>query len=620
MSNGPAHAEIPSLEKDPCTAGWLARTRFAENIVLSLALTVMMAMPLVEAVMRRVLHTGIAATVAVVQHLTLVVGMLGAAVAARENRMLALSTLGEKLTGRWKAVGGWFAGGWGVAVAVILCGAGIQFVQAEKEFPKLLTPGVPVWWVQSILPLGFGVIALRMLWHSAEHWTGRIATAALVAALVYLGAHPPASPDALMIPAFVILLTATFIGVPVFATLGGAALILFWGRGVPVASLPVDHYSIVLSPALATMPLFTLAGYFLAEGGAPKRFLRVFQALFGWLPGGVAVVAVLLCCFFTSFTGASGMTIVAVGGLLMPVLLGENYSKQSALGLTTGAGSLGVLFAPCLPLILYGIIAKIPIENMFLGGLLPGIVLSLSAIVWGLREGRKEGLVKHSFALGEARAALWEAKWELMIPLVAFAGMFSGFATPVEAAAMTALYTAFAETIIYRDLSLTKDAPRVMAECGLLVGGILLILGVALGLTDYLVDAEVTTRAVLWVTGAIHSRWAFLLALNAFLLVLGCLMDIYSAILIQVPLLVPIGVAFGVDPIHLGIIFLANMELGYLTPPVGLNLYLSSFRFGRPVSEVFRAVIPIVLVMFGSVLLITFIPWLSTALPRLFGR
>ena len=620
MTGGPGNGALRHETTNTQESHRQNAIQIGEDVAVSLTLASMMTLPLLEAVTRKFLRTGIASTVVLLQHLTLIVGMLGAAIAARENRLLALSTLGNKVQGRWKSTVSIFSGSWAAAISIFFFGAGVQFVSAERAASKMLTDGIPVWWIQAILPLGFAVIAFRILRHSAQGWKGRSAAASLTLLIVYLGIQPPISPEKLIAPALGGLLLATLAGIPVFATLGGVAMIMFWGRGVPVAALSVDHYSLVTSASLPTMPLFTLAGYFLAAGGAPKRFLRVFQALFGWMGGGAAVVTVLLCTFFTSFTGASGMTIVALGGLLMPILLAENYSERAALGLVTGAGSLGVLFAPCLPLILYGVIARIPIEKMFLGGVVPGVVMSLMTLLWGVHEGRKSRLAQRPFVWDDARSALWEAKWELMIPIVAFAGMFSGFATPVEAAALTATYAFLTETVIYRDLNVRRDVPRVMAECGLLVGGILLILGVALGLTDYLVDAEITTQAVQWVTNSIHSRWLFLLALNLFLLVVGCLMDIYSAITIQVPLLVPIGAAFGVDPIHLGITFLATMELGYLTPPVGLNLYLSSLRFGKSVPEVFRSVIPIALVLYVGVLLITFLPWLTTTLPRYLGK
>jgi tripartite ATP-independent transporter DctM subunit len=406
----------------------------------------------------------------------------------------------------------------------------------------------------------------------------------------------------------------------VFTALGGAALILFWGEGVPIASIPVETYRLTVSPTLPTIPLFTLAGYFFAEGGASKRLVRVFQALAGWVRGGPAIATALVCAFFTSFTGASGVTILALGGLLMPVLRYAGYSERSSLGLLTACGSLGLLFPPSLPVILYGIVSHTPIDRLFLGGFLPGILMLLIVAWWGAREGARSGVAPSKFDAGEARRAIWEAKWELLLPLIVLIGLYGGFATLVEAAALTALYAFIVETFVYRDLTVGRDAPRVMSECGILVGGVLLILGVALGLTNYLIDAQVPARGVAWVTSTISSPLVFLFLLNLFLLVVGCLMDIFSAIVVVVPLIAPMGEAFGINPVHLGIIFLANMELGYLTPPVGMNLFLASYRFEKPLMEICRAVVPWLLILLGGVLIITYVPFLTTALPAWLGR
>jgi tripartite ATP-independent transporter DctM subunit len=347
--------------------------------------------------------------------------------------------------------------------------------------------------------------------------------------------------------------------------------------------------------------------------------VRVFAALAGWLKGGPAIVTVLVCAFFTSFTGASGVTILALGGLLMPVLLAARYTEKNALGLLTAAGSLGLLFPPSLPVILYGIVSHTPVNQMFLGGFAPGLLMLGLAAWWGRRQGAAAGAPTQRFDAGEARRAVSEAKWELLLPVVVLVGLYGGFATLVEAAALTALYAFIVETFVYRDLNLVKDTPRVMTMCGILVGGVLLILGVALGFTSYLVDAEIPARAVTWVKGSIESPLVFLFLLNLFLLAVGCLMDIFSAIVVVVPLIAPMGEAFGINPIHLGIIFLANMELGYLTPPVGMNLFLSSYRFGKPLPEVYRSVIPMLLVLLAGVFLITYIPVLTTTLPRWFA-
>jgi C4-dicarboxylate transporter DctM subunit len=302
-------------------------------------------------------------------------------------------------------------------------------------------------------------------------------------------------------------------------------------------------------------------------------------------------------------------------------LIARRYKERDALGLITGAGSLGLLLPPCLPLILYSIVAKVPMESMFLGGIFPAAVMLIATACWGIFvQGSNQSDDAPAFDRREAFQALWQAKWELLMPAVALGALFGGFATPVEAAALTALYALCIETLVYKDLKLTTDLPRVMAESGLLIGGVLLVQGVALGFTNYLVDAEFMAQAADWATRTIHSPWVFLLVLNVFLLVVGCLMEIYAAIVIQAPLLVTIGHAFGIDPVHLGIIFLANLELGYLTPPVGLNLLLSSYRFKKTVPEVLRAVTPLTLVMGVGVLLITYVPALTTTLPRWFGH
>jgi len=585
-----------------------------ENLLLSLVLGLLVALPLLEAVLRKMLHVGVSNSASIVQHLTLVVGMLGAAVAARENRLLVLSRLGELLGEPWRKLAAAFAGSTAVAVTVLLAAAGVDFVLAERPSGQVLAYGIPVWVVQSLIPIGFGLIALRLAGHAAETWRGRALVASLAAVWVLLWQWSPMS-------VLVMLGLATLAGVPAFVTLAGVALVLFKQAGEPIASIPIAHYSLVTNAILPTIPMFTLAGFVLAEGGAPKRLVRVFQAVFGRLRGGAAIMTATACAFFTSFTGGSGVTILALGGLLMPVLLSRRYQERDALGLITGAGSLGLLLPPCLPLILYSIVARVPMESMFLGGILPAVVMLIATAIWGIFV---QGPSRHddapAFDGREALEAVWQAKWELLMPVVALGALFGGFATPVEAAALTALYAIAIETVVYRDLKWTTGLPQVMTECGLLIGGILLIQGVALGFTNYLVDAEIMTRAADWATSTIHSRWVFLLALNLFLLIVGCLMEIYAAIVIQAPLLVTIGHAFGIDPVHLGIIFLANLELGYLTPPVGLNLLLSSYRFKKSVPEVLRAVTPLTLVMSAGVLLITYIPALTTTLPRWFGR
>lgn len=598
-----------------------------ENVLLALALAAMMLLPLAEALLRRFWQTGIPGASAMTQHLVLVVAMLGGAVAAREDRLLSLSTLTSFLKGRWHSAARVTAAACGAAACVFLAKGSIDYLAIETG--STIAMGIPLPAVLALMPLGFGLIAVRVLFRCSGRWVGRGVGAGLALALVLGAVFCPVAPERLVGPCGALLVLATLLGMPLFAVLGGAALVLFWGKGEPIAAIAVSHYEMVVNPSLPAVPLFTLAGYFLAEGGASKRLVRVFRALVGQLRGGSAIAAVLVCAFFTSFTGASGVTILALGGLLMPVLVAEKYSERSALGLLTSAGSVGLLFPPCLPLILYAIVANnicardgvtLSIQEMFLGGILPGLLLVGMTIVWGVFQQPRGVAAAAKFSWPEARAAVWECKWELLLPAIALVAMFSGLATPVEAAALTALYAFLAESVFYRDLGLRKDAPRVMAECGLLVGGVLLILGVAMGFTNFLVDARVPDQIVDWAKGSIQSPLVFLLGLNLFLILVGCLMDIYSAIIVVVPLIVRVGLAFGIDPVHLGIVFMANMQLGYLTPPVGMNLFMASYRFGKPMPEVIRSVIPMLVVFTVGVLLITYVPAMTTLLPRLFAR
>jgi len=614
---GAADAELAGLPVGPLARG-KSLMRDGENLLITLVLALMVVLPLLDIALRLTPFV-LPASSTVQSHLTLLVCMIGGAIAAREGRLLALSTVTTLLKGRLKEAARLFSGAFAAAITVLLTWSSLQLVLQTRESGNELAYGVPLWIGQAILPIGFAVIVLRLLRHSSDTWKGRAFAVLLAGVILVLAVWLPVTPSQMVVPAFVILFAATILGAPIFITLGGAAIILLWAAETPLTMMPIQHYRQVVNASLPAIPLFTLAGYLLAEGGAARRLVRVFQALVGHLRGGPAIATVLVCAFFTSFTGASGVTILALGGLLMPVLLTARYSERNALGLLTGSGSIGLLFPPCLPVILYAIIAKIEINQMFLGGILPGILLVIAASIWGVLQSPRDDTARRKFELSEAKSALWDAKWELLLPVVAVAALFSGYATPVEASAITALYAFIVETFVYRDLRVTKDLPRVMTECGLLVGAILIILGVALGFTGYLIDAQVPEFLITWVQGAVHSPLVFLLAVNVFLLIVGCLMDIFSAIVVVVPILLPIGAAYGIDPVHLGIIFLANLELGYLTPPVGMNLYLSSYRFNKPMPEVCRAIVPILLVLLVGVLLITYVPFMSTALPRWFS-
>jgi len=603
MVEAPRHSGIPRLEA----------------ILSACAMTLMTLLPLAEIALRRLAGRGLPGSAPVVQHLTLCVAFLGAALAARSDRLLALSTAGflpRQLRGGVRILTSAIT----VAVTGALAWASVGLVRAEREAAAELALGLPVWVVLLVMPLGLAVVALRVIRLAAHAWPGRALAALGLLIPVGLGTAPWLPVERLLTPGIILILAATLLGLPIFAALGGLALLFFWHQGSPTAAVTVEAYRLAASPLLPAIPLFTLGGYLLAEGGASRRLVRVFRALVGWMPGGPAVLTTLVFAFFTSFTGASGVTILSLGGLLLPVLVRSRFPENFSLGLVTAAGSIGLLFPPSLPVILYGVYAHTEIDRLFLGGLLPGMLLLALVSAWCVMKGSAVAAERARFSLRELGSAVWEAKWELLLPVVVLAGIFGGFATLVEAAALTVLYAFLAECFLYRDLNVRKDLARVTVECTTLVGGVLLILGVALGFTNYLVDAQVPTQALAWVKGQIASPLLFLLALNVFLLIVGCLLDIYSAILVVVPLITPMGAAYGIDPVHLGVIFLANLQLGYLTPPVGMNLFLSAYRFNQPLTRVYRYSFPFLLIMLAGVLLITYAPSLTLSLLRWLGR
>jgi C4-dicarboxylate transporter, DctM subunit len=580
----------------------------------------MLLLPLAEIVARRFLQGGVPGSATIVQHLTLWVGFLGAALAARDGKLLALATATFLPDGRGRRLVDIFRAAVTSAVVGLLVWGALDLVASEREAATRIASFLPAWIAQAVLPVSLAAIAIRIVWQSSERAVGRMAAGCglLVAALLWR--FPTLLSGVSAWPGLVVLLIAGICGAPIFALLGGAAVLLFMSDGHTPVAIMIETYALSISPTLPAIPLFTFAGFLLAEGRCSERLLRVFRAWFGWIPGGTAVVCALLCSFFTVFTGGSGVTILALGGVLYPALLREGYRDRFSLGLLTASGSLGLLLPPALPLILYSVVAERPIEDMFLGGIVPGVLLTALIAGLGVREGLVTGVPRTSFSIVEATRAAAAAKWELVLPAIVLASIFSGLATPVESAALTAGYVLVVQTLINRDLSLRHDLLRVTTECVAIVGGVLVILGMAVGLTSYMVGAQVPLRLLEWTQAYVHSPALFLLGLNAFLLVVGCLMDIFSATVVVVPLIVPLGIAYGIHPVHLGIIFIANLELGYLTPPVGLNLFLSAYRFKRPLLEVARASLPMVAILAIGVLLITYVPWLTLGLLRAMGR
>lgn len=405
-------------------------------------------------------------------------------------------------------------------------------------------------------------------------------------------------------------------GMPLFAVFGALALILFHQSGVDISSVAVSMYSIAGSPLLVAIPLFTFAGYLLAHSKAPERLLSVSRAFF---PGGLAVVALVACAVFTAFTGASGVTIVAMGGLLLPALLADGYHRRYSLGLVTASGSLGLLFPPSLPLIIYGYVAEVEVDSLFMAGILPGILLVVLLSIHAAYRGRRDGVRRDRFSFDRARAALRAAAWELPLPIIVLGGIYGGIITVMEAAAITALYVLIVEVFVYRDVEIRR-VPGIIGESMTLVGGILVIIMCSFGFVNYLIDAEVPMSILDWMQRYVNDKYTFLLILNVFLLVVGCLMDIFSALIVVVPLIAPVAAGFGVDPVHLGIIFLTNLEIGYLTPPVGLNLFISSYRFREPVLELYSASVPFLLLLLLALVVITYAPALSLFLVDAFAR
>ena len=611
----------------------IRRVAIVEDLTGSLALLVMALLPIAEIASRRLFGRGIPASGPVVQHLTLWVGFLGAAIAAREGKLLALATGTFIPKGAWRRAADIFAAAFGACAATILAFGGWQMAMIEREAGTNIGADIQAWVAQLVLPIAFALIAVRLVWRpgfnalssaterqARPHLSDRALASLGILAGILLIRVPSLVEGHALWPIWIVVVVAAVAGTPLFAILGGTAAFLFMHEGTTPATILIETYSLSVSPTLPAIPLFTLAGFLLAEGRASERLLRVFRAWFGWIPGGTAVVCAVLCSFFTVFTGGSGVTILALGGVLFPALLKDGYRERFALGLLTASGSLGLLLPPALPLILYAVVAQIPIEDIFIGGILPGILLTTMVAAWGVREGLRSDAGRSEFRAQEAFASLWAAKWELAIPVLVLVAMFSGLATAVEAAALTALYALIVQALIHRDLSVGRDLPRAFTECVTVIGGVLIILGVAQGFTSYLVGAQVPARLVDWVRGHITSRLTFLLVLNLFLLAVGWLMEIFAAIVVVVPLIVPLGAAFGIHPVHLGIIFIANLELGFLTPLVGLNIFLASYRFRRPVLEVCAAALPMMAILGAGVLVITYVPWLTTGLLALLGR
>ena len=597
-----------------------------ENALAIAVLAAMAIMPLAEIVGRRWLGGGIPGSFPIVQHLTLWITFIGAALAARSDRLLALSTA-TFLPDAWRNSVQMFTSGLAAGITAVLIWASFDLVRVDFEFGDEVAWSIPVWLAECIMPISLAVVAARLIGrvagnqsgnHSGNRWMRLLPALGLLIPFAF-GLIEIPEESGLLVPSILVIVVGTALGLPIYAAIGGAALVLFWHEGTTVSAVPGETYRLTTEAMLPAIPLFTLGGYILAEGGSGKRLMRVFAAWVGWMPGGLAIMVTVVLAFFTPLTGASGITILSMGGLLLPMLVKAHYPEKTSVGLVTVSGSIGLLFPPSLPVILYAFYAELPFKRLFVGGLLPGFLLVIVVAAWAAHRGWRAGAERTPFERREALSALWEGKWEILLPFVVLGGIFGGYATLVEAAAITVLYAFVVQCFIFRDLHVRRDLPRVFVESATLVGGFMIILGVALGFTNYLVIAEVPSQALEWVQANIESKIVFLLALNVFLIIVGALMDIYSAILVIVPLITPMAAAYGIDPVHLGIIFLANMELGYLMPPMGENLFLSSYRFEQPLTRVYASTLPYVVMLLIAVLLITYVPEMTLWLVELTG-
>ena len=592
------------------------RLKWGEDTLAVVIFAAMTLLPVIEATTRLFSTNGIPASQVLVQHFTLWIGFLGAILATRQNKLLALTREPLFDEAEKPHLGKWIAKVTTFLVLVALTWGSWELLKIEMQYPIDIAPNIPRWVAQLIMPVGFGLMAIQVYVKSYKKHIHRISLI-VVGLLFSLSAITDAIFDVLpviWIGVFIILF-ALLNGAPIFVGLGGAAIIFFWADYTPISAIPTETYRIVVSPTLPTIPLFTLAGYLLAESKASERLVKVFKELFGWIPGGTPVVIVILCGFFTALTGGSGVTILALGGILLPLLIKEGYSRSFSIGLITVSGSLGLLFPPSLPAIIYGVTAGVSVKSIFIAGLIPGIILLVMMSIWAIIQGKKEKIPSKPFNIKKAFQVCLKTKWELAIPFLILFGVFGGYTTLVETAALTVSYIFFVEVYVYNDIDL-KTLPRIIIDCATLIGGVLIILGVAMGLTSYLIDAQIPILILSWAKGALASKYSFLLMLNIFLLLVGCLMDIFSAIIVIVPLIAPLGVYFGIDPVHLAIIFIANLELGFLTPPVGMNLFLAAYRFDEDMPKIYQATLPFFLVRLLAVGLITYIPVLTLGLLR----
>lgn len=610
-----------------------AALRYLEEWAAVASLLLLGFLPLVEIVVRAVAQGGIPGYNGYLSHLVVASAFLGGMITAREGRHLAIRLAVDTFPDRLKAAITTGTAFLSTTITTAFFWASVSFVAIGFE-PGMLVGFVPIQVFAAIIPVGFLVMGTRFLLRAPVKGGrlvafigvlfGTVIGFSAIANIVYLYVlNVPLWVDTLYnawysvmavigLPLLVVLIVAAFAGVPLFVVLGGVALLLFARVGGSIEVVANEGYVMLTGNTIPAIPLFTLAGFLLSESRAGERLVRLFRTLFGWMPGGLVIAAVLVSTFFTTFTGASGVTILALGGLLLYILVHSgNHSEDFSTGILTATGSIGLLFPPSLAIIVYGSVAQVSIRDMFLGGILPGALMVVAMCAFGVVISIRHGVQRVQFNGKELWSAVKESIWEVLLPVIVVVVYFSGIATLVETAAVAVVYTLVVEMVIHREISF-KDLSGVVLKALGIIGGVLVILALARALSYYIIDVQIPDMLTDWVERTISARFVFLLLVNLALLIAGMFMDIFSAILVVAPLIIPLGGVFGIHPVHLGVIFVANMGLGFITPPVGMNLFLASYRFNTPLSKIYRNVAPFFIVQAVIVLVITYVPWLST--------
>jgi C4-dicarboxylate transporter, DctM subunit len=627
--------------------GRLRKTIHAAENAFSPLLLILITAILAFAIVARLLGvSGIRGSTAYIRHLVLWISFAGAMITTREKSHLSLRIGVERIpeaARRWVVTGTSLVA---AAVCTVLAASSFSFIVTGFD-PGARVGVVPIRIATLVMPLGFLFMMIRFI-RTPARGSGRraIVLAGVLVGLVigwsplvngllsllpssghaaaWLGTAGTVFADAtapvlgvLHLPLICLLIVSVFLGGPIFVLVGGLAALFFLHSGGALETAANQAFTMLTGDVIPSIPLFTLAGYIISEGKSGERLVKLFRTLFGWLPGGLSLMSILICAFLTTFTGASGVTIIAVGTLLLFVLKDSGYNERFGRGLITASGSIGLLFPPSLPVILYGVVSMTNIKTMFVGGILPGLFLVLSIGAIGVWRARRDRIPRTRLDLRQALPALWNSLGEILLPVLILVLFLKGITTLVETGAVAVLYALVLEVVIHRDLKI-RQLPAVFLKSVIILGGILVILACASGFSYYIVDAQIPPQLAQWLRAHVSSPFVFLLLLNLVLIVKGFFIDIFSAITIVVPLIAPLGAVYGINPVHLGIIFLANLELGYLTPPLGLNLFLASYRFEKPLVEIYRDVIPFQLVMLAAVLIITYVPWMTTALLSVF--